>query len=187
MEINMKIQILTAAMLAVLLPGPAAAQHSPYAGRESRDIKALSSEQTQQYLSGAGMGYAQAAELNRYPGPMHVLELEKPLALTSEQKAATQQLMDAHKAEARAIGARLVAAEQALDRLFAGSTIGQAALAEQVAKVAALRGEYRLSHLETHRRLRLLLDEQQIERYVQLRGYSDNGNTPQQHRDGHKH
>jgi hypothetical protein len=95
--------------------------------------------------------------------------------------------MDAHTAEARAIGARLVAAEQALDQLFTNSEIEPATLAEQVAKVAALRGEYRLSHLETHRRMRPLLNEQQIERYVQLRGYSDNGNTPQQHRDGHKH
>jgi len=36
---------------------------------------ALSVEQIEQYRAGAGMGYAKAAELNRYPGPMHVLEL----------------------------------------------------------------------------------------------------------------
>ena len=36
------------------------------------DIKALSSEEVEQYLSGAGMGYAKAAELNRHPGPIHV-------------------------------------------------------------------------------------------------------------------
>lgn len=183
----MKIQILSAAMLSLLLPGLAAAQHSPYAGRESREIKALSTEQTQQYLSGAGMGYAQAAELNRHPGPMHVLELEKPLALTSEQKAATQQLMDAHKAEARAIGARLVAAEQALDRMFTDGNVESPALAQQVKQVALLRGEYRLSHLETHRRMRPLLNAQQTEHYAQLRGYTDNANGTQQHRGGHKH
>lgn len=187
MEIMMKFQITSAAMLAILLPGIAAAQQSPYAGSESRAIKALSNEQTQQYLSGAGMGYAQAAELNRFPGPMHVLELEKPLALTSEQKTATQQLMDTHKAEARAIGARLVAAEQALDRMFADGNVESTALAEQVEKVALLRGEYRLSHLETHRRMRPLLNEQQIDRYALLRGYSDNANGSQQHRGGHRH
>lgn len=183
----MKHQLMLAAILAALLPALAPAQHSSYAGRETREIKALSAEETQQYLSGAGMGYAQAAELNRFPGPMHVLELAKPLALTPAQSAATQQLMDTHKAEARAIGTKLVAAEQELDRLFAGGKVDAAVLAEQVKKTAALHGEYRLSHLETHRRMRPLLNEQQVARYVQLRGYSDDGSSTQQHRGTHKH
>lgn len=170
--------LLIAATLALLLPGLATAQHAAYAGQEQRAIKALSAEETQQYLSGAGMGYARAAELNHYPGPMHVLELEKPLALTPGQRTATQQLMDSHKAEARAIGARLIAAEQDLDRLFADSAISQAALAQQVQTVAALQGEYRLSHLETHRRMRALLTPHQIMQYDQLRGYAG-GNAPQ--------
>ena len=37
----------------------------------------------QSYLSGAGMGYAKAAELNRHPGPMHVLELADQLKLAA--------------------------------------------------------------------------------------------------------
>ena len=73
------------------------------------NIKALSSDDVEQYLSGAGMGYAKAAELNRHPGPMHVLELADQLKLTAEQRTATAKLMEAHKAEARKIGARLVA------------------------------------------------------------------------------
>ncbi|MEK6593674.1 MAG: Spy/CpxP family protein refolding chaperone [Pseudomonadota bacterium] len=183
----MKHQLMLAAMLAVLLPGIAAAQQSAYAGRETRTIKALSAEETQQYLSGAGMSYAQAAELNRYPGPMHVLELEKPLALTPAQRAATQQLMDTHKAEARAIGAQLVAAEQELDRLFASGELDDTTLAEQVKTVAALQGEYRLAHLETHRRMRPLLNADQVARYAQLRGYSDDSSNAQQHRGTHQH
>ncbi len=169
----MNYSLLFAAALAILLPGLAIAQHSGYAGQEQRIIKALSAEETQQYLSGAGMGYARAAELNRYPGPMHVLELEKPLALTAGQRVATQQLMDTHKTEARTIGARLITAEQDLDRLFADSAITQAALAQQVQTVAALRGEYRLSHLETHRQMRTLLTPHQVMQYDQLRGYTD--------------
>ena len=36
----------------------AQAQHKPYAGQEARDIKALAPDEVQQYLSGAGMGFA---------------------------------------------------------------------------------------------------------------------------------
>lgn len=37
---------------------------------------------------------------------------------------------------------------------------------------AAVEGEYRLSHLETHRRMRDLLDAEQVKRYDELRGYA---------------
>lgn len=153
------------------LPALALAQHGNYAGQQTRDVKALSPQEIKQYHAGAGMGYARAAELNRYPGPMHVLELAERLALTPEQRAATEKLMAAHKAEARAIGINLVEAERALDQLFAKTAADEAVLADQVRKVAAIRGDYRLSHLETHRRMRALLSEAQINRYVQLRGY----------------
>ncbi len=136
------------------------------------NIKALSSEDVEQYLSGAGMGYAKAAELNRHPGPMHVLELADQLKLTAEQRTATAKLMEAHKAEARKIGARLVAAERALDELFRGGAVAGDALAQAVARTAVLEGEYRLAHLETHRRMRTLLSDAQLARYDALRGYA---------------
>src|SRR5260221_13363643 len=53
------------AQLAILLllaaTAPAGAQeHRPYAGQHERAIKALSDDETRQYLAGAGMGYARA-------------------------------------------------------------------------------------------------------------------------------
>ncbi|HYE41651.1 MAG TPA: Spy/CpxP family protein refolding chaperone, partial [Ramlibacter sp.] len=145
--------------------------HRPYSGQQDRQIKALSDEEVSQYLAGAGMGYARPAELNRFPGPMHALELADQLELTAEQRSAIRALMDAHKAQARAIGTKLVDAERHLDRLFHASDVSADALARAVAAAAALEGEYRLSHLETHRRLRPLLTEAQIARYEALRGY----------------
>ncbi|HJV10787.1 MAG TPA: cupredoxin domain-containing protein [Burkholderiales bacterium] len=136
------------------------------------DIKALSSEEVEQYLSGAGMGYAKAAELNRHPGPMHVLELADQLKLSPEQRTATAKLMEAHKDEARKIGARLVAAERALDELFRSGAVAGDTLAQAVARTAVLQGEYRLTHLETHRRMRTLLSDAQVARYDALRGYA---------------
>ena len=163
------IRVLACALL--LVPAVALAQHQPYAGQHDREIKALSPDEVKQYLSGAGMGYAKPAELNRFPGPMHVLELADKLELTPEQRVGTGKLMDAHKAEARAIGARRVESERAIEALFRTGELDEAALARGVREAAALEGEYRLSHLETHRRMRTLLSEEQVARYVQLRGY----------------
>lgn len=154
---------------------PALAQHHGYAGMQDREIKALSPEQVEQYRVGAGMGYALPAELNRFPGPMHVLELADKLQLTPEQRSRTQALMDAHKAEARAIGARRVGSERALEALFRSGKVDETSLAKGVREAAALEGEYRLAHLETHRRMRALLSDQQVEAYVRLRGYDRAG------------
>jgi Spy/CpxP family protein refolding chaperone len=129
-------------------------------------------ERDKQFLAGAGMGYARAAELNHFPGPMHVLELADQMKLTAEQRAATKKLMDGHKAQARALGAEVVAAERELEQLFRGGKVDEAVLARAARTAAAVEGEYRLSHLETHRRMRELLSAEQVKRYDELRGYA---------------
>jgi len=154
------------------LAGGANAQHQPYAGQQARDLKALSADEVKQYMAGAGMGYARAAELNHFPGPMHVIELADQLMLTAAQRDATQKLMDTHKAQARALGAELVSAERELDELFRAGKVEERDLARSVRMSAAIAGEYRLSHLDTHRRLRALLTDEQVKRYDELRGYS---------------
>ena len=163
--------------------GAAAAQgHAPYAGQHDRPIKALSEEETRQYLAGAGMGYAKAAELNGYPGPMHVLELADKLALSSEQRDSTRRLMESHKAEARALGAKRVDAEKRLDALFHAGKVDEQALADAVKSAGAIDAQYRLSHLDTHRRMRALLTDEQVARYNEARGYaSAAGHSPLKH------
>jgi len=170
-------------ILSLLLAATPVLAQQPYAGQQAREVKSLSAEEVRQYLSGAGMGYAKPAELSSYPGPMHVLELADKLVLTPEQRSRTQALVDAHKAEARAIGAKRVEAERALDALFASRAMDEAALGAAVRAAAALEGEYRLSHLETHRRMRALLTEGQVARYNHLRGYGAGGG----HGQGMKH
>ena len=158
---------------ALALVAPASAQHAPQpdAREQSRSVKALSDEDVKQYLAGGGMGYAKAAELNRHPGPMHVLELAEKLQLTADQRARTAALMDTHKSEARALGRKLVEAEQALDQLFASEEPSQSELARRVSAAAVAQGEYRLSHLETHRLMRAILTAEQVAQYDRLRGY----------------
>jgi len=178
-------KLATALACATVLAAPLALSQNaqPYTGQHAREVKSLSAEEVQQYLAGAGMGYAKPAELSSYPGPMHVLELAEKLVLTPAQRARTQALMDAHKAEARAIGARRVEAERALDALFASGQVDEQALSRTVRAAATLEGEYRLSHLETHRRMHALLTEEQVNRYNHLRGYGSGGGQ----RHGMKH
>jgi len=91
--------------------------------------------------------------------------------------------MDVHKAEARAIGAKRVEAERTLDALFASGKVEEQALSHTVRAAATLEGEYRLAHLETHRRMHALLTEEQVIRYHRLRGYGPGG----AHGQGMKH
>ena len=100
-----------------------AVQPASYAGQEQREIKALSPEEIQGYLAGKGMGLAKAAELNRYPGPAHVLELAEELLLDAEQKIRSAAIFNAMQADAVRQGSLLVEKERELDRLFSGGGI----------------------------------------------------------------
>src|SRR6266508_4268688 len=96
--------VLVATALA-LAPGTIFAQaQQPYAGLEARSIKALSEQQVADLRAGRGMGLALAAELNGYPGPMHVLELADSLDLSGQQRVKMQELLAVMKAEAIPIG-----------------------------------------------------------------------------------
>src|SRR5256885_2969887 len=100
-----------------------ASAQTPYAGMQARPIKALSDQQVADLKAGRGMGLALAAELNGYPGPMHVLELADRLQLSDPQRAKVAELIAAMKAEAIPIGERLIVQEADLDRQFADRTI----------------------------------------------------------------
>lgn len=152
-------------------PGGHTGHGAPYAGQQSREVKALSDEEVRSYLDGAGMGFAKAAELNGYPGPMHSLENADALGLTPAQRAAIDTLMRAHKAEVRALGAEVVRLERELDGLFARSTATPAGVEGKLAEIAAAQAKVRGSHLKAHIATTALLTAGQIDLYGQLRGY----------------
>ena len=52
------------------------------------------------------MGLALAAELNGYPGPLHVIELADSLRLTPEQRARMEALHTSMTSEAGVLGER---------------------------------------------------------------------------------
>jgi hypothetical protein len=162
---------------AALLTGLGSAHsQSPYAGQESREIKALSAQEVSDLLAGRGMGLARAAELNGYPGPMHVLELAAELELSPEQVSRTQALFKKVKARATDIGRQLIEEERALGRQFSSKSITPASLKPSLERLATLQAELRRAHLETHLEQAALLSDAQIAAYAKLRGYGGSGN-----------
>ncbi|MGI9296988.1 MAG: Spy/CpxP family protein refolding chaperone [Gammaproteobacteria bacterium] len=148
----------------------------PYSGMESREIKALSQKETDEYLSGAGMSFALAAELNGYPGPKHVLEFGDDLALSDAQRETAARLFSEMAGEARALGEQIVGKETELDSLFAEKRADESSLHETVAGISRLKGELRVVHLKYHLRTVPLLNDAQIARYEELRGYGGGHN-----------
>ncbi len=164
-------------ILAVLISAPAAAQDppSPHAAIVERDIKALSAEQVTQLEAGDGMGLALAAELNGYPGPKHLLELADSLDLTATQRGQIEGVRLAMLAEARRLGAEIVARERELDRALATGAVDHARLDVLTAELGRLTGALRFTHLRAHLAVRPLLSEAQRATYALLRGYSTHG------------
>jgi hypothetical protein len=121
------------------------------------------------------MRLALAAELNGYPGPLHVLELAEHLGLSPEQRSRTQTLFEQMKEEAILIGNRLISEETALDRLFAERNITAEALASATARIGAAQAELRAVHLRYHLTMVEVLSPQQVARYNESRGYGRAG------------
>jgi hypothetical protein len=123
---------------------------TPYAGMQMRSIKALSDQQIADLQTGRGMGLALAAELNGYPGPLHVLELADKLELSADQRSHMRRLFDSMKAEAVPLGSRLIEQERDLDKQFANRTVTAESLKASIAAVAATQGILRETHLKYH-------------------------------------
>jgi Spy/CpxP family protein refolding chaperone len=173
---------IAAAITILVLASTAALAQSPYAGMQSRAIKALSAQQIDDLRAGRGMGLALAAELNGYPGPAHVLELSDKLALSAAQKERIQKLFESMKTESTPIGARLIEQEGALDQQFASRSITPEALKDATVTIGATQAELRNAHLKYHLETAQILSPEQMKQYAELRGYSSDAPARQHHR-----
>lgn len=182
----MLIRVSQVSLLSALVLGwalsPVAAQdaQSPYAGQELRQIKALSEEQIDGLLAGKGLGFAKAAELNRHPGPRHVLDLREQLALRPEQAQRVEAVFAAMQAEASRLGREIVARETELDGLFSRGEITRDALRRLTGEIGRLTGALRGVHLAAHLDMVEVLTPHQTMLYDRLRGYTGGGPGGQQ-------
>lgn len=181
----MKRSLFAAGCTLVIASVAVAAPANPYAGQQDREIKALSSDEIQSYLSGKGMGFAKAAELNGYPGPSHVLALAGELGLSAEQESATKALFASMEANAVKFGRLLVEEERRLDELFATKQVSAEQLGASLSRIGALHAQVRAAHLEAHLAQAEILGAEQTARYNALRGYGSP--QPASQRPGHHH
>lgn len=175
-------RLLAAFVMLALANGVSAQTHQPYAGMDQRQVKALSPQYVADLRAGRGMGLALPAELNGYPGPMHVLEHADALKLTQDQRERTQALVTSMKAEAIPVGERLIEQETTLDQLFASKQITPTALTVATGEIGATQARLREAHLKYHLAMMDVLTTEQVAHYRVLRGYgSENARHRRQH------
>ena len=157
--------------------------HSQYAGQQNRTIKTLSQDDIQQLTEGKGWGLAKAAELNGVPGPAHLLEMKKEIALTDSQVKKIQQLFNKMNGKARLLGKQLIQLEADLNEAFASQSLNKESLQEKLTNIEKVRSQLRYVHLSTHLETPAILKAEQIARYNSLRGYNDDpcANVPSGH------
>lgn len=168
-------KLVTAVLIALsVLASPALAQMQG-GGQGVSKIKSLTERELAGLENGLGMGMGRLGELNRYPGPRHVLELATELQLTDEQKATTQALYDDMRSNAIRTGREIIEAEAALDKAFAENAVDDESLQEALTQIGLLRARLRYVHLEAHMRQRALLTESQVAAYDKLRARTRGG------------
>ena len=141
---------------------------------QNRASKSLSDKDIKELERGGGWGLALAAELNGMPGPAHLLELKEQVALTPDQVAKTQALLEDMRKAAIPTGKRLIAAEAALENAFAKGAVDEALLRRLLAQAEDARTELRFIHLSQHVKTVQYLQPEQIKRCNMLRGYAEN-------------
>jgi Spy/CpxP family protein refolding chaperone len=122
-------------------------------------------------LKGQGMGLAEIADINNYPGPKHTLDLRNELGLTRDQLKKTEALDKVVSSSALAKGEEIVAAEEELVKMFEAGTISEKVLRSKLEEIGKLRADLRFIHLQAHLRMKQILTPDQIKRYADLRGH----------------
>ncbi len=168
-------------LVASLWTLPLAAQHADHAGHatyadlEPAEGTALTSEQVAALRAGEGMGLALPAELNGYPGPLHVLELADRLQLTPEQHRDVQAVREKMLTEARRLGEEIIGMERHLAGIFRSGDADAAAVHRITRHLGETRGALQAVHLEAHLATLRLLEPGQVEAYQVARGYTSGG------------
>lgn len=169
----------------ILFAGCSHDQHSnqpqsPYTGQETREIKGLTTQEVEEYLTGMGMGLSKVAELNQYPGPGHVLELANQLELSDQQQELTQALFNQMKKEAIDIGKSYIEKEEELNRLFESNEVTSSKVDSLLVEIGKLKGTLRSVHIKAHIEMKEILTFEQVKKYDRLRGY-ENGASSHTH------
>ena len=144
---------------------------SPYAGQQTREVKALSPQDREDLMKGRGMGLAKVGELNGYPGPAHILDMASQLKLTPEQGKSVASIMERMANAAKPLGTDIINRERQLQSQFVAGTITKAELTSETETIGALYGRLRSIHLAAHLEAKRVLTPEQVALYSEIRGY----------------
>ena len=158
----------------VVIANEKEAHKSNYTGEIDRVIKSLSAKDIEDLTLGNGMGFAKAAELNGYPGPKHVLDMQEELSLEKEQIRSIKLIFEEMKSQAQLQGQTLISLEKSLNEHFSNASITNDVLEGALKNISEVRSNLRYIHLSAHIQTTEILSESQIKKYNQLRGYSGN-------------
>jgi len=114
---------------------------------------------------GAGAGMAKYADLNGYPGPKHILELQDTLKLSDKQKREIEALFNEMKSNAVAKGMLIVEKERKLEALFRNEKATATEVHSLSAEIGKLRGELRAVHMSAHIKAKEILTKEQSALY----------------------
>jgi Spy/CpxP family protein refolding chaperone len=145
---------------------------SPYATQLDSPIRGLSTQEVNDLLNGRGAGYARMAELNGYPGPRHILDLDRELKLSSNQILQIESVFERMQANAKEVGQQIIRREKQLSAAFASGKINETEMQTNIEELGKLYSQFRAIHLMAHLQIKPLLKLEQIDRYNKLRGYS---------------
>lgn len=167
----------TFSLLMLVLAAPLAqAQHHDHSNHVAASDTAdgptgLTADEMAGLLAGAGLGMARPAEMHRYPGPLHVLELADSIDLSDDQRAEAEAIRARMLAAVRPLGAQLVEVERHLHAAFASGAITPEQITRMTVHAADLRARIRAAHLTAHLDMRAAMTDPQVETYIRLRGY----------------
>lgn len=129
----------------------------------------MSAQDMERFLKGDDVGEGLPAETFGYPNPKAVLELERDLELTSEQKNKLQGIYRKMIFEASYVGKKLVAEELALDNFFRSGSLNADQLGNRIERIGGFRWRFRWAYLSAYVAARQVLTEDQLKKYQQLK------------------
>ncbi len=135
------------------------------------NIKALSDDVLGGYYYGSALDMARAAELNHYPNPEYVLQLETQLKITPAQRQILASIAGSTRGQAMQAGLSVIEMEAAIDSIFAMGKAKeyQANVSSLVNDISRVQGVLRFLHLNAHIETRDVLTSEQIALYEKLR------------------
>ena len=128
-------------------------------------------------LNGEGMGQAQYAEMNGYPGPKHILDLADKLKLTDTQKKSIQEIYQEMSLRAKELGKRIIGVEEEMHEAFRTGLVNESSVRDDAEQIGRMRGKLRAVHLIAHIRAKKFMTDDQIALYTKLRAEEQNSSS----------